>query len=72
VTPEEQALPDKELRTLVNIMSEVLAVQALCKTLKKEGYDFDGLDTYLVGMHDISQALVARMNRRLMEINGDN
>jgi len=61
-------IEDPELIKLVELMSEVLAMQSMCKALKKEGYDFPELDRYLVSFNEISQALVVRMNKRLKEI----
>jgi hypothetical protein len=68
VTPEERLIPDEKLRGLVNLMSEVMAIQAMCQTLKQEGMEYENIDEHLVFFREVSVAIVDAMNRRLKEI----
>jgi len=68
VTPEEKLIPDEQLRGLANLMSEVMALQAMCKALKQEGMGYEDIDKHLVFFYEVSQTLVEAMNRRLKEI----
>jgi hypothetical protein len=61
-------IPDEKLRVLADLMAEVMAIQAMCKTLKQEGMEYEDIDKHLVFFHEVSQTIVETMNRRLKEI----
>jgi len=68
MTPEEKAIPDEKLRGYVNLMSEVMALHSMCRALKQEGMEYEDIDKHLMFFHQVEQALVEAMNRRLKEI----
>jgi len=61
-------IEDERLKYLADMMSEVLAIQSMCKVLKKEGYLYEDIDKHLVFFYEVSQAIVVAMNDRLKEL----
>ena len=71
-------IEDSKLRTMVGLLSETLALQALAQTVKQAGYlrtdDPEAsmqVDQYLVQFNTIRRGLIALINVRLRELGGD-
>jgi len=61
-------IEDPKLKHLVDLMSEIIVIQSLCKAIKQAGLTVPSLDKYLFDMDRASRIVLREVNRRIIEL----